>query len=158
MLASTDEADEAAPVVSVDARHIHEYDLELYSQLIHYPIEVIITMDQVFGHLLLEMYSRSDPFQQAQPTDAQRLKAERIMTEVFGLVSQSVMRKLNPEKEINNLISIRGFVTRVSDPIPEMKKAAFQCSFCKYQTSVDLISSKIDEPTSCPRCHKSFTM
>ena len=66
------------------------------------------------------------------------------MTEIYGLISESTMRKLNPEKEINTLISIKGFVTRCSDPIPEMKKAVFGCSICRHLVAVDLVNSKID--------------
>jgi len=64
------------------------------------------------------------------------------------------LRGLSP-KEIDHLVSIRGMVTRVSQRIPEMAVATFQCRSCGAYYTVQLEKGKAMQPDKCENCGRT---
>ena len=80
-----------------------------------------------------------------------------VQVRPFKLREVSRMRQLNPE-DIDQLVCIRGMVTRTSPPIPEIKQALFECSVCGYPAPVLIVRGKINEPSTCDQCHRPNAM
>jgi DNA replication licensing factor MCM4 len=49
------------------------------------------------------------------------------------------------------MVSIKGFVVRVSNPIPEMKRGYFKCSLCDHVVLADVENGMLTEPEICTR-------
>ena len=83
----------------------------------------------------------------------------RIQVRVFNLRQVKHMRDLGPA-DIDQMVSIRGMVTRCSPVIPEIKMGFFQCVLCNDSVTVNVQRGKIDEPSRCKNCgvDRSMTM
>ncbi|XP_053206948.1 DNA replication licensing factor mcm4-like [Panonychus citri] len=131
------------PFLDVNCAHIHQFDTELYRQLVSYPQEVIPAFDMAVNELFFELYPS------AQLTDP-------INVRPYNVIKKDSLRSLNPE-DINQLKTINGMVTRVSNLIPEMRTAFFACSICQSTSSVEVDRGRIPEPTLCTHCNTKYS-
>jgi len=113
----------------------------LHQQLVHYPQEVISLMDMVVNELYAELYPQAED-------DA--IQRDPIQVRIFNLGASVNMRSLDPA-DIDKLITIKGLIIRVSNIIPDMRLAYFQCSACGHSHSVEIVRGSIAEPQRCPR-------
>lgn len=67
--------------LDVDAHHVFDYDGDLYTKMVRYPLEVLA----IFDIVLMDMVSRINP-----------LFEKHIQTRIFNLKSSTSMRNLNP--------------------------------------------------------------
>ncbi|RWS03746.1 DNA replication licensing factor mcm4-like protein [Dinothrombium tinctorium] len=132
------------PFLNVNCAHVHQFDIELYHQLINYPQEVIPTFDMAANELFFELYP-----------DAQL--PHQINVRPFNVIKTSNLRTLNPE-EMNQLLTISGMVIRTSNLIPEMREAFFECINCNWNTTVELDRGRIAEPTTCQHCNAAHSL
>lgn len=58
------------------------------------------------------------------------------------------IQDLSP-KSIGRLVSISGMPLRMSEIVPEMKSAAFECDYCRNIIQVELINATVDAPKKC---------
>lgn len=128
----------------VNCEHIHKFNENFYRQLVHYPQEVIPTMDMTLNELINELFPESVR------------ENERVCVRPFNVLKTSNIRSLNPE-EINQLITISGMVTRVSNIIAEMCVAFFECTVCNWSTTVEVDRGSINEPQVCRHCNTKFS-
>ncbi|XP_015788265.1 DNA replication licensing factor mcm4-A [Tetranychus urticae] len=131
------------PYLDVNCAHIHQFDADLYRQLINYPQEVIPAFDMATNELFFEIYP-----------DAQL--SDPINIRPYNVMQKDNLRSLNPE-DINQLKTVNGMVTRISNLIPEMKTAFFACSLCQSTSSVEVDRGRIHEPTLCPHCNTKYS-
>jgi DNA replication licensing factor MCM4 len=116
----------------------------LYSQLVHYPQEVVPIMDLVVHQELTSLFGEPQ---------SQR----RVQVRTFNLKEVRPMRDLNPT-EIDQLVSLKGMVSRCSHTIPDLKQAFFRCLVCSVTQEVMIDRGRIEEPTSCPGCNVKHSM
>ena len=130
--------------VNIDCHDLNDYDKDLYTQLLRYPMEMIPIFDLVVNEYL-----------QSQGVE---LPAQ-LTTRPYNLDATQSMRDLDP-MDIDQLILISGMVIRTSTIIPDMKLGFFECLMCKYTTTVEIDRGFIAEPTACPNCQarKSFQL
>ena len=68
------------------------------------------------------------------------------------------MRDLNPQ-DIDQMISVRGMISRTSGVIPDLKQAFFQCGQCGAPGEPVFIDrGRIEEPQQCTVCESKFSM
>jgi DNA replication licensing factor MCM4 len=67
------------------------------------------------------------------------------------------MRNLNPA-DIDQLVSLRGMITRCSSIIPDLKMGFFRCTMCHASVEVDLDRGRIMEPSVCDHCNTRNSM
>lgn len=67
--------------LEVDAHDVFDYDSDLYSKMVRYPLEVLA----IFDIVLMDMVSRINP-----------LFEKHIQARIFNLKSSTSMRNLNP--------------------------------------------------------------
>lgn len=126
----------------VNIKHIRNMEPDLARQLVHYPQEVLPTMDMALTELFTEEYPNHNlPVVQVRPYNAEITKS---------------MRCLNPE-DIDQLVTIAGMIIRSSNIIPEMRGAFFRCTVCSFTESVDIVRGVIQEPTTCRHCSTKFS-
>jgi DNA replication licensing factor MCM4 len=110
----------------------------LYHQLIRYPQEVIPLLDHVLKVIMMDMFEDR----------AEEINEKAITVRVFNTGRNVNMRELNPQ-DIDQLVTIKGLLTRSSAVIPDMKIALFQCIVCDTTLEVPLERGKVEEPTKC---------
>jgi DNA replication licensing factor MCM4 len=129
-------------IVNLDCVNLLAYpsSVELYDQFLKYPQEIALdVMDFVITNCFRELY-RDDP----DITDDNSVFKVRP----YNVNQVKNMRELDP-RDIDKLISIRGFVIRVGNPIPELKVGFFKCNLCQYSLEVSVDDGKIKEPEKC---------
>ncbi|WOL18371.1 DNA replication licensing factor MCM4 [Canna indica] len=127
---------EGGESLDVDAHDVFDYDPDLYSKMVRYPLEVLA----IFDIVLMDMVARIDP-----------LFEKHIQTRIFNLKSSVCMRNLNPS-DIEKMISVKGMIIRCSSIIPEVKEAIFRCLVCGHYSEPILVDrGRITEPTRCIR-------
>lgn len=131
-------------ILNVDCQNIIEYDAYLYDILVTYPQEILPIMDRMVYELYLEIVGQK-----------QENKLRHIEVRPFNLKCFQSMRDLNPEN-IDQLISIKGMVTRCSQIIPDIRRAYFECNDCKkgFENSID--RGRITEPSKCDHCNSRY--
>lgn len=67
--------------VDVDAHHVFDYDSDLYTKMVRYPLEVLA----VFDIVVMDLVSKINP-----------LFEKHVQVRVFNLKSSTSMRTLNP--------------------------------------------------------------
>ncbi|KAK3269585.1 hypothetical protein CYMTET_21981 [Cymbomonas tetramitiformis] len=131
---------------NLDCTNLHEYDPDLYKQLILYPQELIPIFDIEVNALAAA----------AGMDDAEA----RIQVRTYNLISPKHMRDLNP-CDIDTMVSIRGMVTRASGILPDLRSAFFKCLMCGQSPEMQSVDrGRISEPSVCPRpqCAAKFAM
>ncbi|XP_057966145.1 DNA replication licensing factor MCM4 [Malania oleifera] len=120
--------------LDVDAHDVYDYDTDLYTKMVRYPLEVLV----IFDIVLIDMVSRINP-----------LFEKHIQPRIFNLKTSTSMRNLNPS-DIEKMVSLKGMIIRCSSIIPEIKEAIFRCLVCGYYTDPIVVDrGRINEPTVC---------
>ncbi|XP_065915389.1 DNA replication licensing factor mcm4-like [Dysidea avara] len=132
------------PFLTVNCDHLHRYNQELYTQLVHYPQEVIPAFDAATNELFQLLYPDTclDHQIQVRPYNVEKTKN---------------MRMLDPD-DIDKLITIGGMVIRLTPLVPEMREAFFECAVCHSTMTVEIDRGRIAEPTVCANCSAKYTM
>jgi len=127
--------------LNLDCANLRAYPKtrNLYHQLIRYPQEVIPLLDHVLKLIMMDMFEDK----------ADEINDKTITVRVFNTGRDVNMRELNPE-DIDQLITVKGLMTRSSAVIPDMKIAFFQCIVCETTQEVPLDRGKVEEPVKCP--------
>ncbi|XP_076061551.1 disc proliferation abnormal [Oratosquilla oratoria] len=134
------------PFLNINCAHLHQFDADVYRQLVCYPQEVIPTFDMAINEMFFVRYPDT-------------ILEHQIQVRPFNAYKTKNMRGLNPE-DIDQLITISGMVIRTSNIIPEMREAFFKCNVCSFSTTVEIDRGRIAEPTLCTHCNTrhSFTL
>lgn len=132
-----------SPFLNVNCQHIHEFDDNLYRQMVAYPQEVIPVFDMATNELFHELYPEAQ-------------LPHQINVRPYNVMRAINLRNLNPE-DINQLVTLSGMVIRCSDIIPEMNEAFFECSVCCASKVVEVDRGRIVEPTACTHCNTKFS-
>ncbi|KAK9075779.1 hypothetical protein SSX86_004108 [Deinandra increscens subsp. villosa] len=120
--------------LDVDANDMFEYDNDLYTKMVRYPLEVLA----IFDIVLMDMVSRIKP-----------LFEKHIQARIFNLKSSTSMRNLNPS-DIEKMVSLKGMIIRCSSVIPEIREAVFRCLVCGHFSDPIVVDrGRISEPTTC---------
>jgi hypothetical protein len=130
-------------ILNIDCKDLYNHDKELYKQLVNFPQEIIPLIDICVQEVVHEMFPD--------------FSHQNITIRTFNLVEFQHMRRLGPTN-IQNLICIRGMVTRVSEVIPDVKSGHFRCSMCHFSKEFIIDRGGIDEPGFCESCSTFGTM
>ncbi|XP_071715037.1 DNA replication licensing factor MCM4 [Rutidosis leptorrhynchoides] len=120
--------------LEVDANDVFDYDNDLYTKMVRYPLEVLA----IFDIVLMDMVSRINP-----------LFEKHIQVRIFNLKTSTSMRNLNPS-DIEKMVSLKGMIIRCSSIIPEIREAVFRCLVCGHFSEPIVVDrGRISEPTMC---------
>ncbi|CAN4107486.1 unnamed protein product [Withania somnifera] len=120
--------------LDVDAHDVFDYDGDLYTKMVRFPLEVLA----IFDIVLMDMVSRINP-----------LFEKHIQARIFNLKTSTSMRNLNPS-DIEKMVSLKGMIIRCSAIIPEIREAIFRCLVCGYYSDPIVVDrGRISEPTIC---------
>ncbi|KAL4588857.1 hypothetical protein LXL04_001754 [Taraxacum kok-saghyz] len=120
--------------LEVDANDVFDYDNDLYTKMVRYPLEVLA----IFDIVLMDMVSRINP-----------LFEKHIQARIFNMKTSTSMRNLNPS-DIEKMVSVKGMVIRCSSIIPEIREAVFRCIVCGHFSEPIVVDrGQISEPTVC---------
>ncbi|KAM3376962.1 DNA replication licensing factor MCM4 [Capsicum galapagoense] len=120
--------------LDVDAHDVFDYDGDLYTKMVRFPLEVLA----IFDIVLMDMVSRINP-----------LFEKHIQARIFSLKTSTSMRNLNPS-DIEKMVSLKGMIIRCSAIIPEIREAIFRCLVCGYYSDPIVVDrGRINEPTIC---------
>ncbi|PWA90920.1 Pentatricopeptide repeat-containing protein [Artemisia annua] len=92
----------------VDTNDVFDYDNDLYTKMVRYPLEVLA----IFDIVLMDMVSRINP-----------LFEKHIQARIFNLKSSTYSEKM---------VSLKGMIIRCSSIIPEIREAVFRCLVCGH--------------------------
>ncbi|TDH73176.1 hypothetical protein CCR75_002333 [Bremia lactucae] len=142
-------------VFDLDTQNLRQFHSvrKLYNQLILFPQVLIRILDMVVTeeyHALL-----ASPGAGLERLD--NLANVALQVRPYNLREVSPMRHLNPA-DIDQLVCLKGMVTRCSGVLPDLKEAFFRCAICHATTQVALDRGRIEEPTSCTRCQSRMCM
>ncbi|XP_074589393.1 DNA replication licensing factor MCM4 [Curcuma longa] len=127
---------EGGESLDIDAHDVFDYDPDLYTKMVRYPLEVLA----IFDIVVMDLVARIDP-----------LFEKHIQTRIYNLKSSVCMRNLNPS-DIEKMVSVKGMIIRCSSVIPEVKEATFRCLVCGHYSEPILVDrGRINEPTRCVR-------
>ncbi|XP_050262492.1 DNA replication licensing factor MCM4-like [Quercus robur] len=101
-----------------------DYDPDLYTKMVRYPLEVL----GIFDIVLMNKVGRINP-----------LFEKHIQTRIFNLKSSTSMRNLNPS-DVERMVSLKGMIIRSSSIIPEIREAIFRCLVCGYYSDPVVIN------------------
>ncbi|ETK86646.1 hypothetical protein F441_08894 [Phytophthora nicotianae CJ01A1] len=142
-------------VLDLDTQHLRQFRgaRKLYNQLILFPQVLIRILDMV----VTEEYHALLVGPGAGPAAFDNVANVALQVRPFNLRELSPMRHLNPA-DIDQLVCLKGMVTRCSGVLPDLKEAFFRCAMCHATTQVALDRGRIEEPTSCTRCQTRMSM
>lgn len=125
--------------LNLDVKNLEFYPLTVpvKTQLVQYPQEVLPLMDMVLNEYFAELYPDVN------------VAADPIQVRPFNLDRSVNMRDLDPS-DMDQLISIKGLIIRVSNIIPDMRVGFFTCSTCSVSVTSECIKGRISEPSVCP--------
>lgn len=129
------------PFFNFDCGHLKHFNVELYKQLICYPIEVMEAFDTAVREFYFTKFPNDDLNIRVRPYNVDKITS---------------MRLLNPT-DIDQLVTITGMIIRLSNLIPEMAEAFFRCSVCAATCTVKLERGRILEPTICQTCNTNHS-
>ncbi|CAF0794745.1 unnamed protein product [Brachionus calyciflorus] len=129
------------PFFNFDCAHLKHFNVELYKQLVCYPIEVM----EAFDTAVKEFYFTKFPNDELS-----------IRVRPYNVDKVTSMRTLNPS-DIDQLVTMTGMIIRLSNIIPEMAEAFFRCSVCQANCTVKLERGRILEPTVCQTCNSNHS-
>lgn len=137
-----------SPVFNLDTQHLLQYrpSRKVYNQLVLFPQVLIRILDMV----VQEEFKKLHP----ELSDDELLS---VQVRPYNLSDLSPMRNLNPA-DIDQLVCLKGMVTRVSAIIPDLKEAFFRCTVCHFIVQVELDRGRIDEPSYCSHCQTRLCM
>lgn len=137
-----------SPVFNLDTQHLLQYrpSRKVYNQLVLFPQVLIRILDMV----VQEEFKKLHP----ELSDDELLS---VQVRPYNLSDLSPMRNLNPA-DIDQLVCLKGMVTRVSAIIPDLKEAFFRCTVCHFIVQVELDRGRIDEPSFCSHCQTRLCM
>ncbi|KAH3759569.1 DNA replication licensing factor, MCM4 [Pelomyxa schiedti] len=128
---------ESCVFVDIPLSEVLVFDKRLYNNTILYPSHYLPVLDQIVPNLL-------------GPLPAEI----HLQTRVFALQHALNMRDLDPSR-LDQLVSIKGMIVRVSPVIPQMATAVFQCRNCNHhETQLVAANGKVIQPTHCQHCKK----
>lgn len=129
------------PFFNFDCSHLKHFNVELYKQLVCYPIEVIEAFDTAVKEFYYTKFPNDDLIIRVRP---------------FNIDKITSMRLLNPT-DIDQLVTMTGMIIRLSNLIPEMAEAFFRCSVCHANCTIKLERGRILEPTICQTCNSNHS-
>lgn len=132
--------------INIDGTDLASFDVALYSQIVHYPKDVIPILDEELRTLAIDdlHFEESDV-------------PMSLMVRLYNLTDRRSIRELDPT-DIDKLVSVSGMVTRTSNIIPEMRGALYECEQCKNDEYVVNVRGQIVEPERCNACGSKFVM
>lgn len=129
--------------LSIDAQDVYAYSPIFYSQIVQYPSEILPLIDTMVNNIYDEEFAEPLP--------------GPIEVHLFNLLHSKPMRDLNPS-DIEQLISVTGMVTRVSEIIPEIMQGHFKCATCGEIEIAHINKGRIEEPNKCRECATDRSM
>ena len=81
--------------------------------------------------------------------------AVSVSCKPFNLPAARPIRDLNPA-DVNQLVSVRGMLTRASSIIPDLRVACFRCEACGAEEHTFNDRGRVEEPTTCAACGARF--
>ncbi|KAJ3335118.1 hypothetical protein HDU93_006436, partial [Gonapodya sp. JEL0774] len=108
---------------------------KLHSQLLRFPQEIISIFDWALHEVFTDMFGE--------------IEGIKLTVRPFNLDRSVNMRELNPA-DIDQLVTVKGLLTRVSPILPDMKVGFFQCTNCDTTVEVNVARGRIEEPNTCP--------
>ncbi|WCJ40922.1 DNA replication licensing factor MCM4 [Euphorbia peplus] len=122
--------------LDVDGQDVFDYDSDLYTKMVRYPLEVLA----IFDIVLMDIVSLINP-----------LFEKHVQVRVFNLKTSTTMRNLNPS-DIEKMVSLKGMIIRCSSIIPEIREAIFRCLVCGSLSNPIVVDrGRIGEPTVCSK-------
>ena len=76
---------------------------------------------------------------------------------MYNLEKKVAMRDLSTDT-IDQLVSIEGMITRVSELIPDLRIAVFRCSQCHHIEEVRRDGYRVENPERCRNCNTPGSM
>ena len=76
---------------------------------------------------------------------------------MYNLEKKVAMRDLSTDT-IDQLVSIEGMITRVSELIPDLRIALFRCSVCHHVEEVRRDGYRVENPERCSNCQTPGSM
>jgi hypothetical protein len=133
--------------INIDCQNLYNFTptRRLYQQLVRYPQEIVPIMDLVVHQEYTTLFGQ----------DA--LQNTRIQVRTFNLLETKTMRDLNPQ-DIDQMVSVKGMITRTSGVIPDIKMGFFKCTACGNTAEVMIDRGKIQEPDTCTGCQAKRSM
>jgi len=137
--------------LDIDTMHIYYHSQEcqrFYQQLEEFPMELVPLMDLVVKRELERMAAAVV----AENDWDEAPHIPNVQVRPYNLRKVSNIRCLDPVA-MDNLLSIKGMVVRISPIIPDLKVAHFTCTICGHDVQVTIDRGRIQEPNSkCPTC------
>jgi predicted RNA-binding Zn-ribbon protein involved in translation (DUF1610 family) len=137
--------------LDIDTMHIYYHSeacQRFYQQLIEFPMELVPLMDLVVRRELEALANQLA--RQMDWDEAPHIPSVQVRP--YNLRKVSNIRSLDPVA-MDNLLSIKGMVVRISPIIPDLKVAHFTCTICGNDVQVTIDRGRIKEPNSkCPKC------
>ncbi|GFR47266.1 hypothetical protein Agub_g8953 [Astrephomene gubernaculifera] len=125
---------------------------DLYETLVDFPREVHCVLDEVVREVAVLDLQYEPELDRQQAMDLCLL-----VCRPYNLATVKHIRDLDPS-DIDKLICIKGMVTRTSAIIPNLRYAVFECASCCHEIATANVNGRVEDPTQCPACKKSWTM
>eukprot|EP00397_Hematodinium_sp_SG-2012_P007344 GEMP01007388.1.p1 GENE.GEMP01007388.1~~GEMP01007388.1.p1 ORF type:complete len:741 (+),score=161.08 GEMP01007388.1:278-2500(+) len=143
---------------AIDATDIQNFNPALYRNLINYPLDAITIFDAMLWQLSVRHFTKA-PREGMEPRCERDIGKVRIYINNLAPEDRKCMRDLNPE-DVEHLVSMKGIVIRVSDLIPDMSVAFYQCTTknCDGYEMPRVVNHKLIEPLRCEQCGTTNAM
>lgn len=125
--------------INVDYHDLEKFDSELADKLVKAPDLVIEAAEQAIRQLNMSLPSGSGPFEPH--------------VRFFNLPNLELLIEQLTSKEIGELVSFKGVVTKRAEVMHRVKLAAYICQLCEEEIKL-VVTKNFDPPKKCPSCKK----
>ncbi|PIU21479.1 MAG: hypothetical protein COT15_02170 [Candidatus Diapherotrites archaeon CG08_land_8_20_14_0_20_34_12] len=130
--------------LAVDFKELERFDFELADELLENPDNLIKSAEQAIENI-----------------EVPSLQVEKFAPHIrfFNLPDDRkiLLRNLG-SAHLNKLICVEGVIKQITDVLPKLKKAAWQCRRCGNVYKVEQDSTELKKPAFCDCRHKDFSL
>ncbi|KAG9393078.1 Mini-chromosome maintenance 4 [Carpediemonas membranifera] len=151
----------------IDMHELHAHDSSLYDAIVHFPGAVVAMFDGAIEEIATELiipYIVGEINSEEADEEAVGQMMQEILShctfsiQPYNLMDADVrtLVELGPS-DVDNLVQVRGMVTRTRGRESEVGIASFKCSNCSRIESREILMGKVDHPSECPNCKQLGT-
>lgn len=132
-------------ILVINIFHVAEFDPYLYLKILQFPSEILSIFDFALFSIIFKKEFEKKNF----------LKKKIQVSFSFFKENFKGQELAFDPKNLNKLVTVRGFVSKLTEKMVVLTSCFFRCEFCSFETYSFIEKGRLEEPVYCYVC-KNF--